>query len=55
MPLEDVCCICRAAAKRLVVLDEAFIHFSRTKGGITLLNEYIKLREPTFYRNFLPC
>jgi len=43
MPLEDVCCICRAAGKRLVVLDEAYIHFSRTKGGLTLLNEFDNL------------
>jgi len=43
MPLEDVRCICRAAGQRLVVLDEAYIHFSRTKGGLTLLNEFDNL------------
>jgi len=43
MPLEDVSRICRAADQRLVVLDEAYIHFSRTEGGFALLKEFKNL------------
>ena len=40
---EAVSRICRAAGERLVVLDEAYIHFSRTNGGISLVNEFDNL------------
>jgi histidinol-phosphate aminotransferase len=43
MPIEYVSRICQAAGQRLVVLDEAYIHFSRTEGGFALLNEFNNL------------
>jgi histidinol-phosphate aminotransferase len=35
--------VCEAARDQLVVLDEAYIHFSKTNGGMHLLNEYDNL------------
>lgn len=35
--------VCRAAGERLVVLDEAYIHFSETEGGIPLVGEFDNL------------
>jgi len=43
MDLNDIRRVCRAAGERLVVLDEAYIHFSRTEGGISLLGEFDNL------------
>lgn len=41
--LGDVARVCEAAPDRLVVLDEAYIHFSRTNGGMELLHRYKNL------------
>ena len=36
--------VCKKAAKnQLVVLDEAYIHFSKTNGGMELVSEYPNL------------
>lgn len=35
--------VCEAAGDRLVVLDEAYIHFSETEGGMHLVKEYENL------------
>lgn len=35
--------VCKMASKQLVVLDEAYIHFSGTEGGIHLLKEFPNL------------
>ena len=35
--------VCEAAGERLVVLDEAYIHFTETKGGIHLVEDYDNL------------
>lgn len=35
--------VCRAAGDRLVVLDEAYIHFSETEGGIHLVRDFDNL------------
>ena len=43
MRLKDISRVCRAAGERLVVLDEAYIHFSLTEGGISLLKEFNNL------------
>ena len=44
MELADVCRICEAAGERtLVVLDEAYIHFTQTPGGIELTREHDNL------------
>jgi histidinol-phosphate aminotransferase len=40
---EDIRRVCRAAKKQLVVLDEAYIHFSKTNGGMDLLKEFDNL------------
>ena len=39
----DIRRVCEAAGDRLVVLDEAYIHFSKTNGGMDLLREYTNL------------
>lgn len=39
----DIRRVCEAAGDRLVVLDEAYIHFSRTNGGMDLVREYENL------------
>lgn len=44
MPEADVRRICEAAAgETLVVLDEAYVHYSQTEGGIGLTHEYSNL------------
>lgn len=44
MPNEDIRRICKAAGRdTLVVLDEAYIHFSETEGGMALTREYDNL------------
>lgn len=43
MPVADIRAICEAAAGALVVLDEAYIHFTQTLGGIELTREYDNL------------
>jgi histidinol-phosphate aminotransferase len=43
LPLERIREVCRAAKKQLVVLDEAYIHFSKTNGGMALLKEFDNL------------
>lgn len=44
MKLDDVRRICRAAGnERLVVLDEAYVHFTRTDGGLSLVDEFSNL------------
>ena len=43
LPLERIREVCRAAKNQLVVLDEAYIHFSRTNGGMDLLKEFDNL------------
>lgn len=40
LPLEEIRRVCRAAKNQLVVLDEAYIHFSKTEGGMDLLREF---------------
>ena len=35
--------VCEAAKNQLVVLDEAYIHFSKTPGGIGLVHDYPNL------------
>lgn len=40
---DDIRRVCAAAKDQLVVLDEAYIHFSRTNGGMDLLREYKNL------------
>jgi histidinol-phosphate aminotransferase len=35
--------VCEAAKNQLVVLDEAYIHFSKTEGGLHLVKEYANL------------
>ena len=35
--------VCEAAKNQLVVLDEAYIHFSKTNGGMELVREYRNL------------
>ena len=35
--------VCRAAGERLVVLDEAYIHYTQTNGGMDLLREFPNL------------
>jgi len=39
----DIRRVCEAAGERLVVLDEAYIHFSKTNGGMHLLADYKNL------------
>jgi histidinol-phosphate aminotransferase len=41
--LADIRRVCEAAKNQLVVLDEAYIHFSNTNGGMDLLKEYKNL------------
>ena len=41
--LEHIRDVCEAAKDQLVVLDEAYIHFSRTNGGMDLLREFENL------------
>jgi histidinol-phosphate aminotransferase len=44
MALNDIRTVCRAAGDdRLVVLDEAYIHFTQTDGGMALLEEFSNL------------
>lgn len=43
MDNDDIRRVCTAAGDRLVVLDEAYIHFSETEGGMALLPEYDNL------------
>ena len=43
IPEERIRQVCEAAEGRLVVLDEAYIHFSKTNGGMQLLHEYRNL------------
>lgn len=43
LPLDRIRQVCRAARDQLVVLDEAYIHFSRTNGGMDLLREFDNL------------
>lgn len=43
IPNERIRQVCRAAKDQLVVLDEAYIHFSNTKGGMDLLKEFRNL------------
>ncbi len=40
LPLDRIREVCRKAKDQLVVLDEAYIHFSRTNGGMDLLKEF---------------
>jgi histidinol-phosphate aminotransferase len=40
---DDIRRVCRAATKQLVVLDEAYIHYSKTNGGMGLLKEFDNL------------
>lgn len=43
IPNERIRQVCEAAKDRLVVLDEAYIHFSKTNGGLDLVHEYPNL------------
>ncbi|NDP42279.1 MAG: histidinol-phosphate transaminase [Aromatoleum sp.] len=43
MTEEQIRRVCEAANKQLVVLDEAYIHFSKTNGGMDLVKEYSNL------------
>jgi histidinol-phosphate aminotransferase len=43
LPLDRIRQVCRTAKDQLVVLDEAYIHFSRTNGGMDLLREFDNL------------
>lgn len=43
LPLDRIREVCRKAKDQLVVLDEAYIHFSRTEGGMDLLREFDNL------------
>ena len=43
IPLEQIRRVCNAAKNQLVVLDEAYIHFSRTNGGMDLVKEFKNL------------
>jgi histidinol-phosphate aminotransferase len=43
LPLDRIRDVCRKAKDQLVVLDEAYIHFSRTNGGMDLLREFDNL------------
>jgi histidinol-phosphate aminotransferase len=43
IPEERIREVCEAAKDRLVVLDEAYIHFSKTNGGMHLLTEFKNL------------
>jgi histidinol-phosphate aminotransferase len=43
IPLDRIRQVCTAAKDQLVVLDEAYIHFSRTNGGMELLREFDNL------------
>jgi histidinol-phosphate aminotransferase len=43
LPLERIREVCRKAKNQLVVLDEAYIHYSRTNGGMELLKEFDNL------------
>jgi histidinol-phosphate aminotransferase len=43
IPLEQIRRVCEAAKNQLVVLDEAYIHFSRTNGGMDLVKEFKNL------------
>lgn len=40
MPNDQIRRVCNAAKNQLVVLDEAYIHFSKTNGGMDLLKEF---------------
>ena len=40
---DDIRRVCEAAKTQIVVLDEAYIHFSRTNGGMDLLRKYDNL------------
>lgn len=43
IPEERIRQVCEAAEGRLVVLDEAYIHFTKTNGGMHLLHEFPNL------------
>ena len=43
IPNDAIRRVCEAAGDQLVVLDEAYIHFSKTNGGMDLLREYDNL------------
>jgi histidinol-phosphate aminotransferase len=43
IPRTEIRRVCEAAKDQLVVLDEAYIHFSNTNGGMNLLKEYTNL------------
>jgi histidinol-phosphate aminotransferase len=43
VPNERIREVCRAAGERLVVLDEAYIHYTQTNGGMDLLREFSNL------------
>ncbi|MBK9605735.1 MAG: histidinol-phosphate aminotransferase family protein [Betaproteobacteria bacterium] len=43
IPNDQIRKVCRAAKNQLVVLDEAYIHFSKTNGGMELLREFDNL------------
>jgi histidinol-phosphate aminotransferase len=43
LKLSDIRRVCEAAKDQLVVLDEAYIHFSNTNGGMDLVKEYKNL------------
>lgn len=40
---DDIRRVCKAAKKQLVVLDEAYIHYTQTNGGMDLLKEFDNL------------
>jgi len=43
IPNDRIRAVCRAAKNQLVVLDEAYIHYSKTNGGMDLLREFDNL------------
>lgn len=43
LELEDIRRVCEASKEKLIVLDEAYIHFSGTNGGMDLVHEYPNL------------